>query len=98
MTLAIINNWHKRQLDFVIAFPQADIERELYMRLPAGFSIDGLHLTEEEKKKHVLRLTYMVRNKLVEYGINIWERTWLNWDSNQVNTMNVYSIMGQQSL
>jgi hypothetical protein len=71
MTLAIINNWHKRQLDFVIAFPQADIERELYMRLPAGFSIDGLHLTEEEKKKHVLRLTYMVRNKLVEYGINI---------------------------
>ena len=38
MTLAIINNWHTRQLDFVLAFPQADIERELYMRLPAGFS------------------------------------------------------------
>jgi hypothetical protein len=28
MTLAIINNWHTRQLDFVQAFPQADIERE----------------------------------------------------------------------
>ena len=56
MTLAIINNWHTRQLDFVLAFPQADIERELYMRLPAGFSIEGLNLTEEEKKEHVLRL------------------------------------------
>ena len=56
MTLAIINNWHTRQLDFVLAFPQADIERELYMKLPAGFSIEGLNLTEEEKKEHVLRL------------------------------------------
>jgi hypothetical protein len=56
MTLAIINNWHTRQLDFVLAFPQADIERELYMRLPAGFSIEDLNLTEEEKKEHVLRL------------------------------------------
>ncbi len=26
------------------------------MRLPAGFSIEGVNLTEEEKKEHVLRL------------------------------------------
>jgi hypothetical protein len=48
MTLAIINNW--RQLDLVLAFPQADNERELYMKLPTGFSIEGMKLTEEEKK------------------------------------------------
>jgi hypothetical protein len=37
--LAIINNWHMRQLDFAMTFPQADIELELYMNLPAGFSM-----------------------------------------------------------
>jgi hypothetical protein len=56
MTLAIINNWHTKQLDFVLAFPQADIERELYMKLPTGFSIEGMTLSEEEKKDHVLKL------------------------------------------
>ncbi len=56
MTYAIINNWHTRQLDFVLAFPQADIERELYMKLATGFSIEGIELTEEEKKEHVLKL------------------------------------------
>ncbi len=52
MTLAIINNRHTRQFDFVQAFPQADIE----MKLPAGFSIEGLNLTEEDKKNYVLKL------------------------------------------
>ncbi len=51
MTLAIINNYYTRQLNFVQAFPQADIERELYMKLPAGFSIEGITLTEEEKRR-----------------------------------------------
>jgi hypothetical protein len=56
MTLAIINNWHTKQLDFVLAFPQADIERELYMKLPAGFTVEGKRITEEEKKEYVLKL------------------------------------------
>jgi hypothetical protein len=56
MTLAIINNWHTRQFDFVQAFPQADIEKELYMKLPAGFSSEGLNLTEEDKRSYALKL------------------------------------------
>jgi hypothetical protein len=56
MTLANINNCHTRQLDLVLAFPQADIERKLYMKLPTGFSIEGMKLTEEEKKEHGLKL------------------------------------------
>jgi hypothetical protein len=28
LTLAVINNWHTRQLDFLLAFTQADIERD----------------------------------------------------------------------
>jgi hypothetical protein len=56
MTLAIINNWNTRQIDFVLAYPQAGIERELYMKLPADFSIEGLSLAEEDKKNYVLKL------------------------------------------
>ncbi len=42
MTFAIINNWHTRQLDFVLAYPQVNIKRELCIKLPAGFSIKDL--------------------------------------------------------
>ena len=40
MTLAAQNGWHTRQLDYVLAFPQAPVERELYMEIPKGFNID----------------------------------------------------------
>jgi hypothetical protein len=56
MTMAVLNGWHTRQLDFVSAFPQADIERELYMKLPKGFTIPGRVLTEEDRKNYVLKL------------------------------------------
>ena len=31
ISLAILSNWHTRQLVFVLAYTQADIERDLYM-------------------------------------------------------------------
>jgi hypothetical protein len=52
MTLATINNWHIRQLDFILACPQADIERELYKKLPAGFTMSGRALSDTERKKY----------------------------------------------
>jgi hypothetical protein len=37
--MAAIKGWHTKQLDYVLAFPQADVERDnLYMRLPHGFT------------------------------------------------------------
>lgn len=40
LSLAAIHNWHTRQLDYVLAFPQAPVERELYMEIPKGFEIE----------------------------------------------------------
>ena len=37
----IINKWKSRQIDFVLAFPQADIECDMYMEVPQGFKVDG---------------------------------------------------------
>jgi len=54
--MAILSNWHTRQLDFVLAFTQADIERDLYMKLPAGFTVPGRTITEQDRRDYVLKL------------------------------------------
>ena len=41
LILSLIHGWHTLQLDYVLAFPQAPVERELYMKLPAGFEVEG---------------------------------------------------------
>ena len=40
LSLASVHNWHTRQLDYVLAFPQAPVERELYMEVPKGFVVN----------------------------------------------------------
>jgi hypothetical protein len=45
-----------RQLDFVLACTQADIERDLNMKLPAGFTVPGRTITEQDRRDYVLKL------------------------------------------
>ena len=51
LVLSILNKWHTRQVDFVLAFPQAPIEYELFMKLPLGIKIDGV-----SNRTHCLQL------------------------------------------
>ena len=37
LTLALLHNWKTTQLDYVLAFPQAPVKKELYMEIPKGF-------------------------------------------------------------
>jgi hypothetical protein len=48
--LVILNNWHTRQIDFVLAFPQADVECDIYMAIPLDFNLKG------KKKEIYLKL------------------------------------------
>ena len=41
LTMSAIHDWHTVQLDYVPAFTQAPVERELYMKLPKGFEVKG---------------------------------------------------------
>jgi hypothetical protein len=50
LTQAIINKWHTRQIDFVLAYPQADLECNLYVEIPRGFTAGG------SRKTHCLKL------------------------------------------
>jgi Reverse transcriptase (RNA-dependent DNA polymerase) len=50
LVLAILNKWHTRQIDFVLAYPQADIECPIYMDIPSQFECQG------SRKDHCLLL------------------------------------------
>jgi Reverse transcriptase (RNA-dependent DNA polymerase) len=41
MTMAALNKWKTKQLDFVLAFPQAPVETDIYMEIPSGFKINS---------------------------------------------------------
>ena len=51
LTMAAINKWHFRPVDFVQAYPQASIEYDLYMELPKGYKTK-----EGDRNTHVLQL------------------------------------------
>jgi hypothetical protein len=51
LTLALLSGWHTTQVDFVLAYPQAPIEFDMYMNLPKG-----IHIANGNKNTHVLKL------------------------------------------
>ena len=53
LTLAAVYGWHTTQLDYVLAYPQAPVEREIYMEIPKGFDLTDEALS---KKDYVLKL------------------------------------------
>jgi len=66
MTLIMSNEWKSRQLDFVLAYQQANVEGDIYMRMPHGFKLnDG-----RDRKSHVLKLIKNI------YGLKQAGRVW----------------------
>ena len=41
LTMSVLHQWHTRQIDYVQAYPQAPVERPMYMEIPKGFDVDG---------------------------------------------------------
>ena len=41
LSLIAAFGWHTQQIDYVLAFPQAPVEKEIYMEVPKGFEVDG---------------------------------------------------------
>lgn len=36
---SLINDWHTRQIDFILAFPQAKSECKMFMEIPRGYQL-----------------------------------------------------------
>ena len=51
LILSLIHGWKTRQVDFILAFPQADIECPMYMELPTS-----IEMRRGGTKTHVLQL------------------------------------------
>ena len=50
--MAILSNWHTKQIDYVLAYTQADVECDnIIMKVPRGFEIPGCNASD-----YVLRL------------------------------------------
>ena len=65
LILSLLLGWQSRQLDFVMAYPQAPAEMPLYMRLLQGYQCKGM-----SRKTHALKL---IRNV---YGQKQAGRVW----------------------
>jgi hypothetical protein len=48
LTLSIVNGWHARQIDFVLAFPQAKVKTDIYMQVPDKFEVKKKDLVLHE--------------------------------------------------
>ena len=51
LIISIMFGWHTRQVDFVLAYPQAKAPRPTFMSLPKGIKFDGLN-----HKEHCLKI------------------------------------------
>jgi len=52
LSLASIHGWHTTQIDYVLAFPQAPVERDIYMEIPKGFKVKGANQRDYVFKIH----------------------------------------------
>ena len=52
LTMIVLHNWNTKQIDYVQAFPQAPAEKDLYLKVPAGFEVEGGKRGEYALKLH----------------------------------------------
>ena len=51
LILVMVNSWHTNQIDCILAFTQATVDRNLYMKIPKGFEVEGA-----KKGEHVFNI------------------------------------------
>ena len=47
-----IHRWHTKTIDYVQAFPQSSAEKDLYLKVPTGFEVEGGTRDEYALKLH----------------------------------------------
>ena len=59
LAIAKLHNLYSKAIDFVLTFPQADLEENIWMYLPIGFQVDG-HTNESSKRRYLLKLNKLI--------------------------------------
>ena len=66
---ALINGWYTKQLEVVLAYTQADVERGLYMEIPKGIQIADV--PSKEQHKYILKL---IQNLYQKQAGRVWNQ------------------------
>ena len=69
LSIAKIFRLESKAIDFVLAFPQADLDVDIWMYLPVGFQVDGQ--TEEDSNRH-----YILKLNKSLYGLKQASYNW----------------------
>ena len=75
ITMALVNDWKMRSIDFVLAFPQAPVKTDIYMnppKVPPGFAIPDLPRPSDRLTK-----CYKLIKNL--YGLKDAGKTWFDF-------------------
>ena len=75
IVFALTNNWHMRSIDFVLAFPQAPIKTDIFMKppkVPSDFSIPDLPAFSDR----FLKVYKLLKNL---YGLKDAGKTWFDF-------------------
>jgi hypothetical protein len=92
---ALLNDWHMQSIDFVLAFPQAPIKTDIYMKppkVPAKFDIPDLpSLSDRFTKVYKLLRNLMVSRMIQEgCGSNFCRKVCSDVDGNNLPLTDVY--------
>ena len=52
LTMIVLHNWNTKQIDYVQAFNNAPSDKDLYLKVPAGFEVKGVNKGEYALKLH----------------------------------------------
>ena len=78
LTLSEVYGWHARQIDFVLAFPQAEVRTDVYMQVPEKFRVSEGKLTLDETAPHPSRQDNVVKLIKNVYGLKDASKTWVD--------------------
>jgi hypothetical protein len=76
LTLSIVNGWHARQIDFVLAFPQAKVKTDMYMQVPDKFEVQNSKLTLNKKAPNPFKQDAVLKLIQNVYGLADASLTW----------------------
>jgi hypothetical protein len=71
LIVAKIHGLQSKSIDFILAFPQADLDVPVYMELPTG--VNPVDVTDENRRRYVLKLNKSLYG-LKQAGYNWFEK------------------------
>ena len=78
LILSLVHGWHTRQIDFVLAYPQAKVSHDLYMLVPDKFKVQNNDLVMDHDAPPPWKQKFKM--KLIQnlYGLKDAGTTWFN--------------------